>query len=290
MLKLLKNKEKEIKKREINGHINFALSKGCGHPTFKNLLEIAESKKNESQWDTIRRLVSVRNELRLLDFGSGNCWASYQFAKEGCDVVALDMNLSDVVGLKAGSILANGTGVQFKRVCGDCERMPLKNNLFDVVFCYQTLHHAYDLEKMVNEVVRTLKKGGKFLAVYEQTRPITAITDTEFRKNKIVTEYGIYERAYWLSRYKRILKNAGIVNIICLPASPYDEVFQKMHVSFLFRSCVMNKPFFMVTHNLRSIRNLILNKLWQNQKGLAICRFFANHFCYGSFSLYGIKK
>lgn len=290
MFKLLINKEKKIKESEILGYSNYILSKGQGSPTLKSLLGIVESKKKESSWDAIRRLVSIREGLQLLDFGAGNCWSSYQFAKEGCDVVALDMNRSEVVGLGAGNILANGAGVQFRRVCGDCERIPLKDNLFDVVFCYQALHHAYDLEKMVKEVVRTLKKGGKFIAVHEQTRPITAITDNEFRKNKVATKYGVNEHAYWLFKYTRVLKKAGITNINCIPVNPYDEVLEKMYVSFLFRSCIIRKPFFMIIHNLKSIKNLILKMLWTHRKGLTICKSYVDYFFYGSFTLYGIKK
>lgn len=290
MFDFKKNKEKEIKSMEISGYESYMLSKGKKIPVLKDLLEIGEDKKKESSWDTLIKLVSISKGLRLLDFGAGNCWSSYQFAKEGCEVVALDMNLSEVVGLRAGSILTNGTGVQFSRVCGDCERMPLKDGSFDVVFCYQVLHHAYDLEKMVKEAVRTLRKGGKFIAVCEQTRPITAITDTEFRKGKAATKYGANEHAYWLFTYRRILKKAGITNIICLSANSYDEVFKNMHVSFLFRSCILHRPLYMIIRNLKSIRNLILKKLWGNCNGLAICRLYINNFHYGSYTLCGIKK
>lgn len=43
------------------------------------------------------------------------------------------------------------------------EKLPYKNNQFDLVLCYETIEHVRNPEKAIAEMKRVLKKGGKLI-------------------------------------------------------------------------------------------------------------------------------
>jgi ubiquinone/menaquinone biosynthesis C-methylase UbiE len=52
-------------------------------------------------------------------------------------------------------------GIKF--VVAEAEKLPFKDNQFDVVLCYETIEHVRDPKKAVNEMRRVLKKKGKLI-------------------------------------------------------------------------------------------------------------------------------
>jgi ubiquinone/menaquinone biosynthesis C-methylase UbiE len=46
-------------------------------------------------------------------------------------------------------------------VLGDAEKLPFKNNFFDEIYCYEVLEHVENLDKVLNEINRVLRKQGK---------------------------------------------------------------------------------------------------------------------------------
>jgi len=51
-------------------------------------------------------------------------------------------------------------------VLANCENLPFKNSLFEVVVAVRSLHFIENLEKGLGEIDRILKPGGIFLAIY----------------------------------------------------------------------------------------------------------------------------
>ena len=54
-----------------------------------------------------------------------------------------------------------------KRICADAYYLPFKNNSFNFIFCYQTLHHFPNPSPIVKEAFRVLAPGG-YLFVNEE--------------------------------------------------------------------------------------------------------------------------
>lgn len=68
----------------------------------------------------------------------------------------------------------------------DLENLKFKSNSFDVVFCTDTLEHAYNFEKAIKELSRVLKKDGHLIISIPNYFNITGIAKT------IMEEGGIY--------------------------------------------------------------------------------------------------
>jgi 2-polyprenyl-3-methyl-5-hydroxy-6-metoxy-1,4-benzoquinol methylase len=135
-----------LKEKEISGYHAFAERSGWDR-SYGGFLKKMEEGRDSLYFRFLMEIIKVKGG-KLLDFAAGTCWTSYIFAEKGYDVTALEMNPSDLCGL--GLFKKYRNKMPFQAVLGDCERSPLKEGVFDVVFCHQALHHACDLDRMVS--------------------------------------------------------------------------------------------------------------------------------------------
>lgn len=120
-----------------------------------------------------RRLRLAPGE-RLLDLGSGGGRHAFQAMRLGARVTALDYSAADLkdVAAVAGAMIEAGeihidqwAGV----VNGDALDLPFPSESFDRVVISEVLEHIWDDERVISELVRVLKPGGR-LAVTVPTR------------------------------------------------------------------------------------------------------------------------
>lgn len=140
--------ERKLKVQEVEGYHAFASAEGWTG-SYDELLKRVSYESKEDYFKLIMKIMNLKDNERILDFGAGMCWTSYIFSKEGCDVVAIDMNPSETCGIGTVKTYRKIGKVDFDVVLGDCEHCPFKEGSFDIAFCNQTLHHAYNLNKIV---------------------------------------------------------------------------------------------------------------------------------------------
>jgi SAM-dependent methyltransferase len=222
-----------IKEKEILGYHAFAEEYGWDG-SYESFLERVKKGKESLYFRFLMGIVKFKGG-KLLDFAAGTCWTSYIFAKNGYDVVALEMNPSDLCGI--GIFKNYRDKMPFQAVMGDCARSPLKEGIFDVVFCHQAMHHASDLDRMVSEMARCAKKGGLVIAGGEHIRPFFT-GDEAFRKKHPAVIFGANEHAYPHYRYRDAFKKAGIIKVKVIPRGfecNFDTISQKF-----FRALIKN--------------------------------------------------
>jgi ubiquinone/menaquinone biosynthesis C-methylase UbiE len=106
------------------------------------------------RWVDRKKLRILKNDLdgkkiKILDFGCGT--ADITSKIEGCEVWGLDNNRKLLVMAKKSGIMT---------IYGDFEKMPLKDNSFDVIVSIDTIEHVRSREKTINEIKRVLKPDG----------------------------------------------------------------------------------------------------------------------------------
>lgn len=176
----------------------------------KNVKLFSESEEFAETIFLIRQFQSGSN-LRLLDIGAGNGVASINFAYKGFDVTSVEPDPSNTVGSGAIKILRNKNKIDnINIITCHGEDIPITDGYFDIIYVRQALHHASNLNQLMEEAGRLLKKGGLFIAVREHV--IFNRKEKQFflENHPLHCFYG-GENAYTVKEYCKAIENAGLV-------------------------------------------------------------------------------
>ncbi|MCA0388743.1 MAG: arsenite methyltransferase [Bacteroidetes bacterium] len=182
------------------------LNLGCGLPT-----EFAGIKEGDT----------------VIDLGSGagnDVFVARALAGERGRIIGLDFTEAMIQKANENKTKLGYENVEF--VFGDIEKMPIEDNLADVIVSNCVLNLVPDKEKAFSEVYRTMKPGGHFCMS-------DVVLQGELRdelKESATLYAGCVAGALQQEDYLEIIKNAGFKNIeikkskrITLP----DELLQK---------------------------------------------------------------
>lgn len=100
--------------------------------------------------------IPTQKDSVVLDLACGNGLSTANI--RGKTVVGLDLSTKQMIRAQE----------QFKEtnfVMGDAEKLPFAGSTFDYVIAINMLHHVYHPAKVLSEVFRVLKKGGRLLSV-----------------------------------------------------------------------------------------------------------------------------
>lgn len=166
---------------------------------------------------TIKHLhtLGVRGRRLVLDMGGGRGTATLAWLWSGHDVVLLEPDPSEVVGLGALARLVRTEGLRVRMCRAVGEDLPFPDNTFDLVYGRQVLHHSSDLAAMCKEIYRVLKPHGLFFAAREHV--ISKKEDLEeFLAKHPIHRFTGGENAYRLNEYLRAFKDAGFRKVVSL--------------------------------------------------------------------------
>ena len=193
-------------------------------------IEKSASRFHDSEeWHEIMHVLGRFLPCRVLDIGAGRGISSYAFAKQGCEVTAIEPDPSPLVGIAAIKNLTTQTGLPIKAVRGYGESLPFKGNSYDIVYGRAILHHACDLHNLCKNAARVLKPGGIFIVTREHVVSRRQDLDTFLRSHPLHFLYG-GENAYLLSEYKAAIKLSGLKLLSVL--GPYDSVINYAPISY----------------------------------------------------------
>lgn len=195
------------------------------------LIEAAQRYYESTEWKSVRKLLTSPPGTAL-DLGAGRGISSYAFARDGWDTVALEPDPSDVVGAGAIRSLAREARLDIRVEETWGEKLPFKEETFDVVYCRAVLHHAKDLKALCKEVGRVLKKGGRFIATREHVISRREDLAVFLESHPLHHLYG-GENAYLLKEYLSAIRDAGIeFEHILNPIESDINLFPETVISF----------------------------------------------------------
>ena len=173
------------------------------------VLGAAERYARSEEFAEVLRLLGPGNGKEILDLGAGNGIASYALAAHGWNVIALEPDESSEVGAGAIDLLVKDTGLPIKVVRDFGERLPFADESFSTIHARQVLHHARDLENMVKELARVLRRGGLLLSTREHVIDRDEHLEPFRDAHPLHFLYG-GENAYTIKRYVEAFTSAGL--------------------------------------------------------------------------------
>ena len=184
-------------------------------------IDAARRFSESDEWISVKALLSSHLPGKVLDIGAGAGISSYSFAKEGCEVIAIEPDPSTTVGLQSIINLSQACNLNIhaQQACG--EALPYTDNLFDIVYGRQVLHHARDLEKLCTEAKRVLKPGGLFIATREHVISHSEDLETFLQSHPLHALYS-GENAYLLKEYTQAIQKSGLKIKSIL--GPFDSI------------------------------------------------------------------
>ena len=177
-----------------------------------DLVANVERFRKGPEWKATLELLrqSKRQFARIVDIGSGNGISTIAFALEGYQVIAVEPDPSKTIGAGAIRELINHYNLsdRVKVVEKFGEETGLEAATFDLVYIRQAMHHASDLQAMMNECFRLLKKGGVLLTVRDHV-VFDAADKMKFLEVHPLHKFYGGENAFSEAEYKRAMQNAG---------------------------------------------------------------------------------
>ena len=106
----------------------------------------------------LKNIISNNNFKIILEAGCGTGRWIGSLKKNGNKVFGLDYSLEMLK-------ISKTNNTNLKVVNADAVKIPFKNNIFDMIFCINALHHFPDKDLFFYECARALKQTG-YLAIY----------------------------------------------------------------------------------------------------------------------------
>ncbi|MDD4335470.1 MAG: class I SAM-dependent methyltransferase [Desulfotomaculaceae bacterium] len=110
-------------------------------------------------YEEVMRRIKAQPFQSILDIGCGTGAILSRALSEFAGIQACGIDLSRKMIEKAAEVL--GPGVQL--VVGDSDDLPWPHNFFDLVVCNSSFHHFPEPVKVLNEINRVLKPGGRII-------------------------------------------------------------------------------------------------------------------------------
>jgi len=152
-------------------------------------------------------LAQLREGMSILDVSSGRGTQSIFYAREfGVDVVGVDIS-ADMVRTATSNAEKEGLAGRVRFVTGDSQSLPFDDHAFDVVINECAVGIPDDSRKVLSEMVRVAKPGGRIL-IHES---IWCVKLPDGEKAEFAERYGTtpMEPGEWL----QMLEQAGVKGI-----------------------------------------------------------------------------
>ena len=145
-------------------------------------------------------LIEIQNGWTMLDIGCGGGATLQRLLKRSENAKVYGIDISEESVAKAKKVNAKVLDKQVFVVQGSAEKLPYKDEMFDLVTAVETVYFWPNLPNCLQEVRRVLKHGGRFAIMVEV-----------LEKDSIWTNVVEGMTAYSSEELKSMLDDAGFI-------------------------------------------------------------------------------
>jgi SAM-dependent methyltransferase len=103
--------------------------------------------------------------LKILDFGSGVNFFPFAISKLGANVTCVDIDELCIESLL--KIKGANNDIKITPVLSKDKRLPFEENSFDIIYSVSVFEHLTDIETIIMEIKRILKKDGILIITFD---------------------------------------------------------------------------------------------------------------------------
>ena len=115
----------------------------------------------------LARKIGIKNGISILEIGSGAGREALWFATFGVTFVSLEIDFESCISIRKRLKRARRRNADITVIRADAQHLPLKDDLFDAVFCKAFLHHISKPFQSILEMYRVSKENGIVAAIDE---------------------------------------------------------------------------------------------------------------------------
>ena len=160
-----------------------------------------------TNWGLI--LLEIQDGWTILDIGCGGGATLQRLLKRSKNGTVYGIDISEESVAKACAVNADMLNKQVFIRQGSAEKLPYKNESFDLVTAVETVYFWPNLPNCLQEVRRVLKPGGHFVIMVE-------VADEDSKWTSLVEGM----RAYSPEQLKAMLDDAGFIQTTCHRKKP----------------------------------------------------------------------
>ncbi len=146
-------KEKEFNKYKIRGSMHWR-EMTSRDPRFFNAYQHA-------RYEWIMRAAGDMAHKKVLDLGCGDGSLIYLLAKKGAIVTGVDNEALGLEFARQNLASVGNEELDYEFVNASAYELPFEENTFDIVVSCEVIEHLQEPERMLEEISRVLKSGGK---------------------------------------------------------------------------------------------------------------------------------
>lgn len=147
--------------------------------------------------------IKNKDVKNILDFGCGAGFISNEFKKNGFNVVGVDISQNAISEAKR-----RFPGVNFNVISID-DKLPFEDNIFDAIYCAEVIEHIYNIEFLMQEFKRILKKDGMLFVSTPYHGFLKNLLITLFSFDKHFDVVGPHIRFFTKKSLSNLLKKYG---------------------------------------------------------------------------------
>ena len=135
----------------------------------------------------------VNSHRRILDIGAGDGWISFQLAKRGFEMIALDINMDPLDGLGVLSRMQASDRANITPVRAEFDYLPFPPSSVDIIVFNASLHYSRDILQTLRKSMVLLREHG---VLYTLDSPIYRNAESgkmmiQERREKLQEQYSI---------------------------------------------------------------------------------------------------
>lgn len=156
--------------------------------------------------ESLMRLVGVGSSDRVIDLACGPGTLALRFAPEVRRVYALDLTPAMIARARQTAVKDGLSNLEF--TLGDAQGLPFPDRSFDVAVTSYSLHHIPDSARVVCEMARVVKPGGRvgIIDIFAPEDPKAAAFATRIEKTRDPS----HTRALAKTELAQLLADAGL--------------------------------------------------------------------------------